>query len=62
MEAHYLLGCVYRDLSDAPNKRTCHSSLCHLTFLNDSLIDKTYQKGFYKDRVLVNVNGKGEWY
>ena len=44
------------------NKRTCHSSLCHLTFLNDSLIDKTYQKGFYKDRVLVNVNGKGEWY
>ena len=31
---------------------------CYLTFINDSLIDKTYQRGLATDGVWVNINGK----
>ena len=31
---------------------------CYLTFLGDSLIDKTYQRGMARDRVWVNLNGR----
>ena len=39
-----------------------HPELCHLTFLKDSLIDKTYQRGSSRDKVLIKINGKEGWY
>ena len=44
------------------NKCIYHPELCHLTFLKDSLIDKTYQRGSSRDKVVIKINGKEEWY
>ena len=44
------------------NKCIYHPELCHLTFLKDSLIDKTYQRGSSRDKVLIKINGKEGWY
>lgn len=44
------------------NSRTYHPELCHLTFLKDSLIDKTYQRGSTRDKVKITINGKEDWY
>ena len=35
-----------------------HPTICFLTFLRDSLIDKQYKKGMARDRVIINLNGK----
>ncbi|SEW08875.1 hypothetical protein SAMN04487850_1570 [Prevotella aff. ruminicola Tc2-24] len=31
---------------------------CYLTFLGDSLIDKTYKQGLSRDKILVKLNGE----
>lgn len=39
-------------------KKTCHPTICFLTFLRDSLVDKQYNKGMGRQRVTINLNGK----
>lgn len=34
---------------------------CYLTFIGDSLIDKTYKRGMISDGVWININGKKEY-
>ena len=52
----------YRQKGYFSNKCIYHPELCHLTFLKDSLIDKTYQRGSSRDKVVIKINGKEEWY
>lgn len=37
---------------------TSHSELCHLTFINDSLVSKAYKRGWPFDKVKVRVGDK----
>ena len=34
---------------------------CYLTFIGDSLIDKTYKRGMISDGVWININGKKKY-
>ena len=36
----------------------CGPDYCYLTFLGDSLIDKTFKHGMSRDKIPVKLNGK----
>ena len=38
--------------------RISHPTICFLTFLRDSLVDKQYGKGRPRDRVIIKMNGE----
>ena len=38
--------------------RILHPTICFLTFLRDSLVDKQYGKGRSRDRVIIKMNGE----
>lgn len=38
-----------------------HPTICHLTFLRDSLIDKQYELGMCSDKVKIHIDGKDVW-
>lgn len=38
--------------------RISHPTICFLTFLRDSLVDKQYGKGRSRDRVIIKMNGE----
>ena len=48
----------YKDNPKGEILDICHPTDCYLTFLGDSLIDKTYKCGGPRDKVLVKLNGK----
>lgn len=39
-------------------RRFSHPTICFLTFLRDSLMDKQYGKGMSRDRVIIKMNGE----
>ena len=39
-------------------RRISHPTICFLTFLRDSLVDKQYGKGRPRDRVIIKMNGE----
>ena len=36
----------------------CSSDYCYLTFLGDSLINKSYHHGMRRDKILIKLNGR----
>jgi len=48
----------YKDNPKGEILDICHPTDCYLTFLGDSLIDKTYKCGSPRDKVIVKLNGE----
>ena len=44
------------------NSAIIHSKDCYLTFYKDTLIDKTYRVGLWRDKIRVKINGEEHRY